>query len=92
MPKQGPGFYIKIMVGRPLLLLAALVSVAMGVGKHFRSKKKYLKSDNFSNFEWAYVRDIVLDFPAYWAFSPSISFKSGLAMWQPWEAVRFSKH
>lgn len=82
MPEQGPGFYNKIMAGRPVALLAALVNIAMAVGKYFRRKKKWKKICNFSNFEWAYVREITLDFPGYWALSPSIRFKSGLATWR----------
>ena len=90
MPEQGPGFYNKIMAGRPVALLAALVNIAMAVGKYFRSKKS-IKICNFSDFEWAYMRGIILDFPGYWALSPSISFKSRLATWGAHEAVRFSK-
>lgn len=40
MPRQGPGFYNKIMAGRPVALLAALVNIAVTVGKYFRSKEK----------------------------------------------------
>lgn len=88
VPEQGPGFYNKIMAGRPVALLAALVNIAMAVGKYFRRKKK----GSFSNFEWSYVKGIILDFPGYWALSPSISLKGGLATWGSCEAVRFSKH
>lgn len=35
------------------------------------------------------MRGIILDFSGYWALSPSISFKSGLATWGAHEAVRF---
>lgn len=40
MPEQGPGFYNDIMAGRPVALFAALLNVAVAVGKSFRSKKK----------------------------------------------------
>lgn len=71
------------MAGRPAALLAALVSAVMAVGKYFSSKNIYLyiKICNFSTLKWTYVRGIMLDFPNYWALSPSISFKRGLAAW-----------
>lgn len=66
-----------MMAGRPAALLAALVSVAMAVGKDFSRKKKL--NLQFLDFEVAYVRGIILDFLSYWLLSPSISFKGGLA-------------